>query len=1031
MASRLHIAEIEVDAFGRLAKASYCLQPGLNVLFGQNESGKSTLQAFLKFMLFGFSKRAVAQRYEPLHQATLGGRLLLKSEGQSVVVRRTVGKKTKVQGDLMLSDESGNPLLPSLLPGLLGHVSESLFGEVFSVSLDELQQFSRLTEEASLSQAFLSAGLAGARRLPAVQALFQQEAEAIFTPRGTKPLLNQALDSLQEVRNQLSAVEARPALYLTVETALEDGEEKLNVLSAQHAALQRQLQHDQALLDGMDVVTQALALEQELGDIETVEPLDGAAVIEERAQEARRSEDERLALEASLKSLERERETLRAQLAPQDDLALAEAALQKRRSFEPELQRMALAQSQLSALKEQQKRRGAETGIDESRLTAVLVTQQHIHQLEALQAEAAALAPMLASSTQREATLSERRRELEHERSALVLELEALNPADLEALNRKREALRQLPTKQARVEQCTLNVQALEAAPPAVQEALPALSMRPSVWFLLLWLAIVPLVWLKPQYWIETSVLVLILVPLWWWWVWQRHAMARQSRDEVDQRNAVLAQRAAEWSERLRQAQAALSQQTDEVQALRRRADIEPERDVQSALEELEQLLAREKERAKKDEVLKRVASDLRYVDAECAAELQRQQALEQQRRQLDDRAQHLVAPFGLVMGPSLAATVEVMREVAELQKVKAEVESLSASVESTLQAQAEIARSMEDLVVRLGLKRPRPEDGAVVALSQFVATQHQCADALKRKDERLHERSEALQQQTARSASAQARVNEILEKAQVDSVEAFLTESARRAALFSKQQHIAELKRIAEGKTGQSFEQLRSVVTQHAVTVDSVVLLEKQLAELGQALEQQQREQGANRQRLSQWAQDDTRRMLRQREETLNLEIEQLVQRYVVSGTAAAALAFVRQQFENAHQPRLVERAASIFAQLTVQRYRRIVLEPTGKQVSVFDADGVKWSIELLSRGTRELLLLAFRMAVAAEFGETHTALPLILDDVAVNLDAQRQASFFSQLRNMQAPHQVLFLTCHAPVRERLAEHGANVVLL
>ncbi len=1031
MTSRVHIAAIEVEAFGRLSQASYTLHPGLNVLFGQNESGKSTLQAFLKFMLFGFAKRAQAQRYEPVNQTAMGGKLVLYSEGMPVVLRRKVGKKTKAQGDLTLEDEKGNVLLPTLLPGLLGHVSESLFGEVFSVSLDELQQFSRLTEEASLSQAFLSAGLAGARRLPGVQAFFQQEADALFTPRGTKPPLNQALDSLQDIRSQLAAVEARPALYLTVETALEEGEAKLKALAAQQASTQRQFEHDRALLQAKDVVTQALALEHMLGGMTAVEPLDGAAVIEERAQEARRSEDERLALEASVKSLEQERDGLRVQLAHKDDLALAEDALQKQQSFAPELKKLAVTQSQLQALKEQQKRRSVETGMGETVLNSAQVTQRHIHQMESLLAEVAALAPMLASSTQREATLAERRRELEHEKVALASEIEAMVHVNVEALKVKREALRQLPAKRARVEQCELNVKSLEATPPPVEEMLPALPMKPSVWFLLLWVAIVPLAWLKPQYWVELSVVMLILVPLLLWWVWQRHALAKQARDEVARRNAIVLQRTADWTERLRQARAALEQQYEEVRALQQQAEIEPQRDVQTALDGLEQQLALAKKRAEKEELLQRADADLRHVENESAAEAQRHEELRQQRRQIDVRAQEVVAPFGLKVDASLSGTAEAMRAVAELQKFQAEVESLEASIQATKHAEGEMARTLEGLVEKLRVQRVRPQDTAAVALSQFIDTQHQYVDALKRKEERLQERGEALKQQTARSQSAQARVNAILQQAQVDSVDAFLTESSRRNDLSEKQNQLKELKRVAESKTGKSFAQLRALVAENGVTADAVAQLETQLAGLQHDMAEQQREQGANRERLSQWAQDDTRRMLRQREETLVFEIEQLVQRYCVAGTAAAALAFVRQQFENAHQPRLVERAAAVFSQLTAQRYQRIVLEPNGKQVSVFDRDSVKWSIEQLSRGTRELLLLAFRMAVALEFGETHTALPLILDDVAVNLDAQRQASFFTQLKSMQTPHQVLFMTCHTPVRELMERNGAQVIAL
>lgn len=51
------IEQIFIDSFGTLQQRTFTFTPGLNVIEGENEAGKSTLCLFIKFMLYGFSPR--------------------------------------------------------------------------------------------------------------------------------------------------------------------------------------------------------------------------------------------------------------------------------------------------------------------------------------------------------------------------------------------------------------------------------------------------------------------------------------------------------------------------------------------------------------------------------------------------------------------------------------------------------------------------------------------------------------------------------------------------------------------------------------------------------------------------------------------------------------------------------------------------------------------------------------------------------------------------------------------------------------
>ena len=74
---RMIIREANIGKFGKLENQKYQFSQRINVIYGANESGKSTLMQFLKAMLFGLEKTRVRKtldtynRYEPWGYAGL------------------------------------------------------------------------------------------------------------------------------------------------------------------------------------------------------------------------------------------------------------------------------------------------------------------------------------------------------------------------------------------------------------------------------------------------------------------------------------------------------------------------------------------------------------------------------------------------------------------------------------------------------------------------------------------------------------------------------------------------------------------------------------------------------------------------------------------------------------------------------------------------------------------------------------------------------------------------------------------------
>src|SRR5215472_10822606 len=93
---RMKIETIHVEGFGVWNDKTWGpLGPGLNVFHGPNETGKSTLMAFIRSMLFGFEKRGSAKRYEPINGGSHGGWLDLMVGDTRLKVERKPGRHVR------------------------------------------------------------------------------------------------------------------------------------------------------------------------------------------------------------------------------------------------------------------------------------------------------------------------------------------------------------------------------------------------------------------------------------------------------------------------------------------------------------------------------------------------------------------------------------------------------------------------------------------------------------------------------------------------------------------------------------------------------------------------------------------------------------------------------------------------------------------------------------------------------------------------------------------------------------------------
>ncbi len=134
-------------------------------------------------------------------------------------------------------------------------------------------------------------------------------------------------------------------------------------------------------------------------------------------------------------------------------------------------------------------------------------------------------------------------------------------------------------------------------------------------------------------------------------------------------------------------------------------------------------------------------------------------------------------------------------------------------------------------------------------------------------------------------------------------------------------------------------------------------------------------------------------------------------------------------------HQPAALQEASHWLKQLTEGRYVRITTAVDEARLDVHDASGTVWNPERLSRGTREQVFLALRLALVRSLHEHGVVLPVVMDDALVNFDDTRARAaartLVAFMADQAGDRQMLVLTCHAHVAALFEDAKATVRFL
>lgn len=198
----MQIREAQIFNFGKLQDRSFAFAPGINVIYGANEAGKTTLHDFLTAMLFGMEKgrgRAASggmyARYEPWHAAAYySGALRFSVEGRPFYLERNFYRKEKKE--ILRNEADGEELSVAYgdLDVLLGGISAEAFRSTYDIGQSKAAASKEL---AAILTEYLSdaveSGEAGVRVSKAQSALAARRKELNLNLKNIKEQKNQEL----------------------------------------------------------------------------------------------------------------------------------------------------------------------------------------------------------------------------------------------------------------------------------------------------------------------------------------------------------------------------------------------------------------------------------------------------------------------------------------------------------------------------------------------------------------------------------------------------------------------------------------------------------------------------------------------------------------------------------------------------------------------------------------------------------------------------------------------------------------------
>ena len=1020
----MKITDIEVDGFGVWSELTVNDLPAdLAVFFGPNEAGKTTLMQFIRTMFYGFTADRRTRYLPPLNGTGAGGSLNITSRRGKHTIQRQPSTPDSMDR-IRVEGPNGSRRGPQPLVGLLAGIDESIFSNVFSFGLRDLQELGTLNDTDAAEHLYALAS--GMDRISLVQVMRELTTkQQQLLDEGDASLIATLLSQREGLQEKVDQQSQNNRRWTDLHTQLSEIE--TSIIAQQ--ATNRHLAEEARTLE---VAAQVYDLWSARSDvIEQIKVLGHVPALADNTMARLESVAQQLAqLRGEVQTVKRQAAEIKQQatILPINRVLCSNACrIDALAEHEPWISSL---EKQIARLKSHSRELSMETtcpsrdiastiqlggfvidNISRPALTELKKPgerlQQTTHELEQLRAE-----------------VSQVRQESDEAAQKIESQLGPVTGAKLtDSVHAHSDIVAQMKQRihlESRIEKLTRHQTELQEDRREMmdEQFLPWSRVQllgiPFVIGLTLllggvfWSSVLPFAWFIIVLG-GAGLAITIFVKL---------TMERRAEDELDDCERQLEQLAKQLTK------ACGERDQIDHQLPRRAGQLDGRlKDAEAELAKLEDLMPLETERQQANDRLQASESRLTQAETFCQEARCQWDAALQRYRLPAQLTPAQVSQFTLDFDNISNKDSERKSTRDEMEERQAELQNLKDRI-TRLFLEIEMEPFSEDVRTQLRqLQDAHTEQQKLLKRRREMKLQYR---NLSRKCCQLNEHGRELIAQR-QAIFSQLGVSNTTELHQVIEKNQELDLLHQQHGDLSQQITAALGDSVAEETVVQIFES-DSVTSVEQERDEACGNLEKAHSELN-ALNQQF---GELKQEIKSLADDD--RFARAQFELgcIDQELRQAIHRWRVTSVVILLLDRIRKVYETERQPETLNAASQFLAEMTDRRYTRIWTPFDEDALRVDDANGESLPLDVLSCGTRETIFIAIRLALVEMYADRGVELPLVLDDVLVNLDTQRATATARVLHQFAARgHQVLLFTCHEHICRMFQTAGVEVRLL
>lgn len=985
----LYIQELHIYGYGKFENYVMKDIQQLQVIYGENEAGKSTLMSFIQSILFGFPLKQQSElRYEPKNHSKYGGRIIIMDEKFGRVDIERV--KGKAAGDVTVTLEDGTRGGDELLNRILKSLDKNQFQSIYSFNIHGLQNVQKLKGE-DISKFLFSASAIGSEKIMEAENLLEKEMEKLFKPNGSKPELNQQLASLKEIELKLNQAKQKNSSYQSLLNELDYVEEQIRTVHTQIGKIDQEISRKR---EWNRIYPQFVKRDQytsQLKELSKLEfPSGGVATLKQLDSELKTIQKRLLPINHKQEQLEKEIEAVQVNLDfinHKDELQLIVDEMPETRHDEEAYKEISIQLIQLE-----------EEIISLSEKVGMRNVSKIVQELDLSFAKKDLVTKLVQNKRQ----LAEKKRELQKRDEEIRLQLQSIQNLMKELQTKsldkaeKKSLLNLIKTEDERsslIKQQQLINEQLGIYEKSQQNNKNNTKKIGIISFILcvaMGIAFFILDWVQLAIGLFVGSILLLVIIL----------MNQKQESTQSENNIVL--KLLKQKEII---ETKLSQITGS------------DADIKSAKLKLEQdnylLRQQEIEQIKLNQLESQFNSIVNEFEAWELASKENETQLLQQGMQLNLNSE--------MAKNYLLEAFEYLENINEKQKESVRLRERLSLIQKRIIKRQQNLSNWED---KLQLKGSNYQEKVTFLKSQ-LSIQQELFKEIEEKRRQLSDVEEQIEAWKLEEQSVRDSIRDLLDAADASNIEEFLEKgdqiekrnqlqkqlSMVEEQLLSTSIPIADLLDLYSGYIGDiEFEELEAGKTE---LKRKGAELESQKAAISYEISILE-DGGSYSELLHQFHQK-------------KYELNQEAKRWAVFSTAKFILEKALSKYKTDKLPELLKKASILFEIITHGNYHQIFTDTESDQIFVVDKSGMIFLPEELSQATHEQLYMSIRFSLADTlYKDAH--IPLIIDDGFVHFDAHRLETVLKVLKELARNRQILLFTCHSEIKNHFVEQTTAV---